>query len=64
MHAYAACKLASRKKKERILYYREMGIYKLLIDNENTEALTAFYTDSVGKLKEYDEKTIQNMKHL
>ena len=55
MHAYAACKLASRKK-ERILYYREMGIYKLLIDNENTEALTAFYTDSVGKLKEYDEK--------
>lgn len=41
-----------------------MGIYKLLIDNENTEALTAFYTDSVGKLKEYDEKTIQNMKHL
>lgn len=55
MHAYAACKLAARKK-ERILYYREMGIYKLLIDNENTEALTAFYTDSVGKLKEYDEK--------
>ena len=55
MHAYAACKLASRKK-ERILYYKEMGIYKLLIDNENTEALTAFYTDSVGKLKEYDEK--------
>ncbi len=55
MRAYTACKVACRKS-EHILYYRELGIYKLLVNNDNVDELTGFYQDSIGKLVDYDAK--------
>ena len=55
MRAYAACKIAGRKQ-EHILRYQELGLYKLLVNIGNTEVLTDFYKDSLGKLIKYDKE--------
>lgn len=55
MRAYSACKIAGRKK-EHILKYQELGLYKLLVNIGDKEVLTDFYKDSLGKLIEYDKK--------
>lgn len=55
MRAYSACEIAY-KKQERILYYQELGLYKLLVNIGNAEVLADFYKDSFGKLIEYDKE--------
>lgn len=53
--AYAACEIAC-KKKEHILKYGELGLYKLFVNIENAEVLADFYGDSFGKLMQYDHE--------
>lgn len=55
MRAYAACEIAA-KKQEHILRYQELGLYKLLLNIENTEVLADFYKDTFGKLIDYDNE--------
>lgn len=55
MRAYAACEIAC-KRQEHILRYRELGLYKLLVNIGNSEVLSDFYKDSFGKLIEYDNE--------
>jgi hypothetical protein len=55
MRAYATCEIAV-KKNEHILHYRELGIYKLLVNVAKTDALLDFYKDTIGKLIDYDNE--------
>lgn len=53
--AYAACEIALRKR-ERVLKYCELGLYKMLINIERRDVLTEFYEDTLGKLVAYDRE--------
>ena len=53
--AYAACKIA-RRKQETILRYQDLGLFKLLVNIDNTDVLSGFYQETLGKLIEYDQK--------
>ncbi len=39
-----------------LLYYKDIGMFKLLYNIKNTEMLKAFCTDVIGKLVKYDSK--------
>ena len=39
-----------------LIFYSEMGIYKLLMNIDNQDILTEYYEHSIKPLKEYDEK--------
>jgi hypothetical protein len=42
-------------KKEQITFYRDIGIYKLLLGIENREVLSSYEEDILGKLIKYDD---------
>lgn len=44
----------SEKKHMSIVYYRDMGVYKLLLQVDDKEALHSAYYDILGKLDDYD----------
>lgn len=51
--AFAVSCLA-RKRREKILYYRELGVYRLLLGIRDEEILKEYYRDTIGRLREYD----------
>ncbi|HEY5586814.1 MAG TPA: PucR family transcriptional regulator ligand-binding domain-containing protein [Ruminiclostridium sp.] len=53
--AIAILHLAEKQDKPRI-FYRNIGLYQLLIEVEDTETLKTFYKDTLGQLEAYDEK--------
>lgn len=53
--AWAACEIACRKR-EHILKYPELDLYKLLINISRKEVLTDFYEETFGKLMAYDRE--------
>lgn len=53
--AIALLPIAERQEKVRI-FYGSIGIYQLLIEVEDTNALKRFYEDTLGPLEAYDEK--------
>ena len=53
--AYATNELAV-KKKERILFYDELGIDKIIMGVEDKKILKKYFDDTIGKLKIYDEE--------
>lgn len=55
MRAYAACQIAV-KRKERVLKYQELGLYRLLVNVKNIELLSGLYYDTLGRLAEYDRE--------
>lgn len=54
-NALSALELAERLDK-RIIYYDDLGIYKLLMDVKDTQKLNDYYEDTIGKLEKYDEE--------
>lgn len=55
MRAYAANEIA-KKKKECILKYQELGLYRLLVNVKNIELLSEIYHDTLGKIEEHDKE--------
>ncbi len=49
------------KRRERILYYDELGVSKLLFAIGDEKLLVRYYNDTVGKLKTYDEENDSNL---
>ncbi len=43
------------KMKENTVFYRDLGIYRLLVEIEDTGILSSFYRDTVKKIAEYDK---------
>ena len=54
-NALSAQELAKRLDKQ-IIYYDDLGIYKLLMDVKDIQKLQEFYDNTVGKIKEYDRE--------
>ncbi|WP_058486526.1 PucR family transcriptional regulator [Defluviitalea phaphyphila] len=46
----------ARKRRQKVLYYDELGIYKLLLNSDDYTAIIEFYNETVGKLKAYDKE--------
>ncbi|MFI3324599.1 MAG: PucR family transcriptional regulator ligand-binding domain-containing protein [Clostridia bacterium] len=47
--------MVSEFKQENFYYYREIGVYKMLLNIDNIEVLKDFYFETLGKLIKYDE---------
>lgn len=41
---------------ENIKYYYELGVYKILMPSYNQGYMVNFYSDTIGKIKKYDQK--------
>lgn len=46
----------AEKKDEDIISYRNIGLYQLLLEVEDKDALGRFYKETLGKLEDYDKK--------
>lgn len=47
---------AAKMKKENIIYFEKMGIYRLLVDCSNYDLIRKYVIENIGELIEYDEK--------
>lgn len=55
MRAFVACRIGI-KRNEHVLSYKELGLYKLLVNVKNTEVLYEMYQSTLGKLEEHDRE--------
>ena len=55
-HAYTAYQLTRTALPENILFYEQVGIYKVLSKVNDADTLNEFVDETVGKLLEYDRK--------
>lgn len=53
--AFSACGIA-RKKKENILYYDDLGLYKLLVNVSDPQVTEEFYRETFGRIEDYDRE--------
>lgn len=54
-NAVSALELAKKLDKQ-IIYYDDLGIYKLLMEIEDTQTLKEYYGNTIEKLERYDEE--------
>ncbi|HEX3022399.1 MAG TPA: PucR family transcriptional regulator ligand-binding domain-containing protein [Lachnospiraceae bacterium] len=51
----------SKRKKEKVVFYDELGFYKILLNIEDKSMLKLYYDDILGKLIAYDEENSTNL---
>jgi purine catabolism regulator len=61
--AQKAIKLSRVLKKDKIIFYDDLGIYKLLEDFSETDSIKEFYDSYLGSLIQYDDEHNAELLH-